>query len=206
VKQEQGSTTITQAAYASKVLEKASMEAYNAVRTPMEARCQLTKDSKEPPVDASLYRSITGSLRYLVHIRPDISLAVGYLSRFMEASASDHYAAVKHLLRYISGTLNFGCVYRHGDNVTLVGFSDSNHAGDVDSRKSTSGVLFFLSGSPISWQSQKQKVVATSSCEAEYIAAATAACQGVWLARLLGELLNQDAAPFTLFIDNKSAI
>ena len=81
-----------------------------------------------------------------------------------------------------------------------------DHAGDVDSRKSTSGVLFFLGDSPVSWQSLKQKVVATSSCKAEYIAVATAACQGVWLARLFGELLNQEAAPVRLFIDNKSAI
>ena len=67
-------------------------------------------------------------------------------------------------------------------------------------------MLFFLGESPVSWQSQKQKVVAISSCEAEYIAAAMAACQGIWLARLFGELMNQPAAPFSLFIDNKSAI
>ena len=113
---------------------------------------------------------------------------------------------MKHLLRYIAGTLSDGCVYRYGDGESLTGFSDSDHAGDVDTRKSTSGVLFFLGGSLVSWQSQKQKVVATSSCEAEYIAAATAACQGVWLARLFGELMNQAAAPISLFIDNKSAI
>lgn len=202
VKQEHGRTTITQAAYATKLLDKAGC---NATHTPMEARCQLSKESKETPVDATFYRSIIGSLRYLVHTRPDISFAVGFLSRFMEAPASDHLAAVKHLLRYIAGTLNHGCVYRRGDGETLIGFSDSDHAGDVDSRKSTSGVLFFLGDSPVSWQSQKQKVVATS-CEAEYIAAATTACQGIWLARLFGELLNQEAAPVTLFIDNKSAI
>uniref|UniRef100_A0ACD6AP94 Uncharacterized protein n=1 Tax=Avena sativa TaxID=4498 RepID=A0ACD6AP94_AVESA len=206
VKQELGLTTITQAAYASKLLDKAGMAGCNAAHTPMEARCQLSKDSKETPVDATFYHSVIGSLRYLVHTRPDIAFAVGFLSRFMEAPAGDHLAAVKHLLRYIAGTLNHGCVYRRSDGDTLIGFSDSDHAGDVDSRKSTSGVLFFLGDSPVSWQSQKQKVVATSSCEAEYIAAATAACQGIWLARLFGELLNQEAAPVKLFIDNKSAI
>jgi hypothetical protein len=157
-------------------------------------------------VDATFYRSIIGSLRYLVHTRPDIAFAVGYLSRFMETPASDHLVAVKHLLRYIAGTLNHGCVYLRGDGEELTGFSDSDHAGDKDTRKSTSGVLFFLGSSPISWQSLKQKVVATSSCEAEYIAAATAACQGIWLARLFGKLLNQKATPFILYIDNKSTI
>ncbi|KAM3197342.1 hypothetical protein ACQJBY_072793 [Aegilops geniculata] len=172
----------------------------------MEPRCPLRKESKEAAVDATLYRSVIGSLRYLVHTRPDISFAVGFLSRFMEAPAADHYAAVKHLLRYIAGTLSYGCVYRYGDGESLTGFSDSDHAGEVDTRKSISGVLFFLGESPVSWQSQKQKVVAISSCEAEYIAAATAACQGIWLARLFGELMNQPGAPFSLFIDNKSAI
>ena len=206
VKQDRGRTTISQAAYASKLLEKAGMAGCNPVRAPMEARCQLSKDSKEEPVDATFYRSIIGSLRYLVHTRADITFAVGFLGRFMEAPTSDHLAAVKHLLRYIAGTLNHGLVYRHGDGEQLVGFSDSDHAGDVDDRKSTSGVLFLLGDSPISWQSVKQKVVATSSCEAEYIAAATAASQGVWLARLHAELLNQPVAPVTLLIDNKSAI
>jgi hypothetical protein len=72
--------------------------------------------------------------------------------------------------------------------------------------KSTSGVAYFLGRSIVSWLSQKQKVVAQSSCEAEYIAAATAACQGVWLRSLLGDLTNQEAEQVVLNIDNKSAI
>jgi hypothetical protein len=84
-----------------------------------------------------------------------------------------------------------------------MGYSDADLAGDVDQRKSTSGIAFFLNNSPITWQSSKQKVVALSSCEAEYIAAANAACQGVWLARLLGDFV--DSAP-ELKVDNMSAI
>ena len=84
----------------------------------------------------------------------------------------------------MAGTLDYGCRYtRLNGGTRLIGYSDSDMAGDVDTRKSTSGVLFFLGWSPESWQSMKQKVVALSSCEAEYIVAATAACQGVWLAR-----------------------
>ena len=67
-------------------------------------------------------------------------------------------------------------------------------------------MLYFLGGSPVSWQSQKQRVVALSSCEAEYVAATTAACQGIWLARLIGEMLNTDVRPPRLLVDNKSAI
>jgi hypothetical protein len=115
VKQEQGCITISQGAYTSRLLDKPGMTDCNSVRTPKEARCQLSNDIKEAPVDANFYRSIIGSLRYLVNTRPDIAFAVGYLNRFMEAPVADHLAAVKHLLRYISGTLNHGCVYHRGD-------------------------------------------------------------------------------------------
>ena len=71
----------------------------------------------------------------------------------------------------------------------LTGYSDSDLAGDVDDRKSTSGAVFLLGSNLVTWVSQKQRVVALSSCEAEYIASANAACQGIWLSRLLGELL-----------------
>ena len=119
----------------------------------------------------------------------------------------EHLAAVKRILRYVAGTVEYGCRYtRLNGGACLIGYSDSDMAGDVDTRKSTSGVLFFLGRSPVSWQSVKQKVVALSSCEAEYIAAATAACQGVWLARLLSELDRKEAEAVGLMVDNKAAI
>jgi hypothetical protein len=79
-------------------------------------------------------------------------------------------------------------------------------AGDPDDRKSTSGTLFFFGECPMSWQSQKQKVVSLSSCQSEYMAAATAACQGVWLGRLLGDLLGSPPLVANLLVDNMSAI
>jgi hypothetical protein len=87
-----------------------------------------------------------------------------------------------------------------------MGYSDSDLAGDLDSRKSTSGVLFFLGKSPVRWQCTKQRVVALSSCEVEFIAAATAACQGVWLTRLLSELKDSEVRVSVLRVDNKSTI
>jgi hypothetical protein len=207
VRQERDRITLCQAAYGRKLLERAGLEDCNSCTTPMEARLKLSKESTANLVDKSHYRSIIGGLRYLTHTRPDITFAVGFLSRFMERPASDHYAAVKHLLRYIAGTLDYGCAYTQGNGAPqLTGYSDSDHAGDTDDRKSTSGTLFFLGGSPVSWQSQKQRVVAISSCEAEYVAATTAACQGIWLARLLGEMLNEEPLQPKLLVDNKSAI
>ncbi|BAH94361.1 Os08g0484000 [Oryza sativa Japonica Group] len=163
--------TITQSAYAGKLLRIAGLGECNPTCIPMEPRLKLPKNSDRLVVASTLYRSLVGSLRYLVHTRPDIAFAVGYVSRFMETPHDNHLMAVKHILQYVA---------------------DSDLGGDVDDRKSTSGALFFLGSSPIAWQSQKQKVVALSSCEAEYIAATGAACLGIWLARLLAEVLGTE--------------
>ena len=207
VKQQPGKITMSQAAYAAKLLEKAGMASCNAVQVPMEARLKLSKESSNPPVDPTFYRSIVGSLRYLVHTRPDISFAVGYVSRFMANPTTEHLSVVKHLLRYVAGTIHYGLCYSKGDeDIKLKGYSDADMAGDVDDRKSTSGILFCLGDAPVSWQSQKQPVVALSSCEAEYIAASLAACQGIWLRRLIGKFYGRDAVAATIYVDNQSAI
>jgi hypothetical protein len=133
---------------------------------------------------------------------------VDYVSKYMEDPHEDHLAAVKEIIRFVAGTSDVGVFYprRSGDRAELLGYSDSDLAGDLDSRKSTTGVLFFHGRSPVSWQSTEQRVVALSSCEVEYIAAATAACQGVWLARLLLELRDAEVQVPVLRVDNKSTI
>jgi hypothetical protein len=102
--------------------------------------------------------------------------------------------------------VNYGFQYGKEEEWKLFGYSDSDLAGDVDTRKSTSGIIFFLGYSPVSWQSQKQKVVALSSYEVEYIAAATAACQGIWLERLLGDPKKTTNEAVGIKVDNKSAL
>jgi len=143
-----------------------------------------------------------GSLRYLVHTRPDLAFAISYVSRFTE-----HLQAVKRILRYVAGTLDYGLVYKRiPGTASFVGYCDSDLADDVDTSKSTSGTMFFLGGCLVCWQSIKQKVVALSSCEAEYIAAASAATQALWLSRLLGELLGSKVDVVELKVDSKSAL
>ena len=125
---------------------------------------KLSKESSNPPVDRKLYRSIVGSVRYLVHSQPDISYAVGSISRFMKAPTTEHWAAVKQVPRYVAGTLKFGCRYKKGEpEPQLVGYSDADFAGDVDDRKSTSEPVLVFGKRVISWQSQQQKVLALSS-------------------------------------------
>jgi hypothetical protein len=153
VKQGVEGITLSQGSYAGKILEKAGMVECNACDVPMQAKLKLSRDSDCPRVDATEYRSLVGSLRYLVNTRPDLAFSVGYVRRFMEEPHEDHLAAIKHILRYIAGTRDWGLKFarKKGDQPALIGFSDSDLAGDVDSRKSTTGILFFLGKSPISW-------------------------------------------------------
>ncbi|XP_066324261.1 secreted RxLR effector protein 161-like [Miscanthus floridulus] len=125
----------------------------------MEERLKLTKADTATKVDATLYRSIIGGLRYLVHTKPNIAFAVGYVSRFMEDPRENHCATVKRLLRYIKETVDHGIIFPKTDEsrLQLTVFSDADMAGDIDERWSTSGVLIFLGSALISWLSLKQK-------------------------------------------------
>jgi hypothetical protein len=112
----------------------------------MEERPRLSHDSTTKEVDATLYRRIVGSLRYLIHTPPDLTYAVGYVSRFLERPTEEHLQAMKKILRYITGTLQYGLWYgRQMGTIRLVGYCDSDLAGDTDTRKSTTCALFFLS-------------------------------------------------------------
>ena len=101
VRQTAGSITISQGAYAAKIMERSGMVGCNPCQVPMATHLKLSKRSEEPPVDATSYRSIVGSLRYLVNTRPDLAFSVGYVSRFLEEPRKDHLAAVKQILRYV---------------------------------------------------------------------------------------------------------
>ncbi|WVZ58506.1 hypothetical protein U9M48_008777 [Paspalum notatum var. saurae] len=215
VRQGKEAIELCQSAYALKLLERAGLKGCNAAQVPMLEKPKLSKYGTDEKVDGTLYRSLIGGLRYLTHTQPDISFAVGYVSRFMEDPHKDHVAAVKHLLRYIAGSCELGLAYPRRKKISdlhLIGFSDSDMGGgggagwDLDGRKSTSAMVFFLETCPISWQSQKQKIVALSTCEAEYIAGAAATCQGVWPRRLLEETTGHSVAAPILRIDNNSAI
>jgi hypothetical protein len=161
MKQSDVGVTLSQGAYAKKILEKTGLMNCNPRATPMESRLKLSKKSYEPLVDATLFHSIVGSLRYLVNTQSDLAFAVGFVSQFLSEPHADHMVVVKHILRCIASTMNWGIRLKKGSgDVVLKGFSDSDFAGDVDNRKSTTCVFFFLSSNPITWQSTKQSIVA----------------------------------------------
>ncbi|XP_072060235.1 secreted RxLR effector protein 161-like [Arachis hypogaea] len=124
----------------------------------------------------------------------------------MEEPCTNHLQAAKRILRYIKGTLNDGIYYENTNEVNLVSYTDSDWAGDIETRKSISEFAFNLGSGAISWSSKKQPIVALSTAEAEYIAAGSWATQAVWLRRIIEELNEKQSTPTTIFCDNKPAI
>ena len=125
-------------------------------------------------MDPTQYRQLIGSLLYLVHTRPNICYAVSALSQFMSSRKHIHWIAVKHILRYLKGTQDYGLRYTSGGGVLLHGFSNSDWVGSVQDRKSTSGFCFSTGSAMVSWSSRKQGSVALGTAEAEYIYASIA--------------------------------
>jgi hypothetical protein len=120
VQQGRDGIKLKQAAYASKILERAGMGNCNPCHTPMEHRLKLSKNSTAPPVNTTEYRGLVGCLRYLVHTRPDITFVVGYVSRFMERPTTEHLNAVKRILRYTAITSAAAASSRCWGTATLI--------------------------------------------------------------------------------------
>lgn len=201
-----GSVHLSQRAYIEKVIERFNMKDANPVTTPMENRGESENGDAEK-VDFP-YREAIGSLIYLsVGARPDISFAVGYLGRFAEKPTKSHVTAVKRVIRYLKGTNTYGILFPYnGDNqLSLSAYSDADFAGEAHTRKSTSGYCFLLGMGLISWGSERQKSVALSTTESEYIAGSQTVKEMVWIDQLLRNL-NQDIEKPLLHMDNQSAL
>ncbi|KAK8936281.1 hypothetical protein KSP39_PZI013961 [Platanthera zijinensis] len=207
IKQSSGRIFLNQEKYIEKILEKYNMTDCNPVTTPMTTGTRLRKEDQAKPVSIEDYRSLVGSLVYLTNTRPDIENAVSILSRFMTQPSSEHLTAAKRVLRYLKGTKNFGLTYKEEEEPALIGYTDSDWGGDADDRRSTSGYIFMLGSNLISWSSRKQKIVALSSAEAEYVAACSAASEAVWLQKLLQDLcVRKEKEVPVLWCDNIAAI
>ena len=124
----------------------------------------------------------------MTQTRPDLAYSVSTLSKFSSNPSKEHTVAVKRVYRYLQGTKSLTLTYRGDCELKLVGYTYSDWGGDKETRRSTSGYVFTLAGAPISWSSGRQSTVALSSTEAEYIAAAEATKEAVWIARFLEEL------------------
>lgn len=197
---------ISQVKYINGVLGRFNMQECKAAITPTVMGLKLSKEDNNKDFDPSLYKSIVGSLMYFTATRPDIMFAVSLISRFMERPKEAHWQASKRILRYVKGTKSFCILYNVSEHSDLVGYTDSDWDGSVDDRKSTSGYVFHMGSGAISWASKKQSIVALSTAEAEYVAATAAACQAVWMRRMLRSLGQEQAKTTMIFCDNSSAI
>ena len=201
----EGVIKMNQRKYVVKVLDKFGMTNCKPKSTPSEQKLVFSDEAK--PFDSNLYRQAIGSLIYLmVCTRPDISYIVSKLSQYCENPTDDHWIAVKHVFRYLKGTMDYSlCFYKCTDSLKLTGYSDADWAGASD-RKSTSGYCFKLNedSSVISWKSRKQPTVALSTCEAEYIAVAVAVQEAIFLKRLLYDMCV--SCDVCMFSDNQGTI
>ena len=154
------------------------------------------------------YLNAVGAVLYLATCtRPDIARTVGVLARYSKNPGMPHWKAVKHLLRYIKGTLDYKLTYAPDDSGELfTAYSNADHGGDRDSGRSTSGYLMKIGTGAVSWSSKLQSTVSLSTTEAEFIAACYAGREVLWLRNLLSELGFEPATSSTLRIDNQSAI
>eukprot|EP00253_Pinus_taeda_P029438 PITA_29438 len=177
VEQNENGIFISQAKYVNEVLERFNMQDNKAAITPTVMGLKLSKDDISKDFDPSLYKSIVGSLMYLTATRPDIMHAVSLISRFIERPKEAHWQAAKIILRYVK-----------------------------DDRKSTSGYVFHMGSGAISWAYKKHPIVALSTAETEYVAATVAACQAVWIRRMLRSLGQEQAKGTVIFCENNSAI
>ncbi|CAL9003639.1 unnamed protein product [Prunus brigantina] len=192
--------------YAQEVLDRFNMGQCNSVHNPMVPGFKLTRDEGGAKVDNTLYKQMVGSLMYLTATRPDLMYTVSLIRRYMEHPTETHLLAAKRILRYVKGTIDFGVFYKKGGDGELIGYTDSDYAGDQDDRKSTSGYVFMMNSGAVSWSSKKQPVVTLSTTEAEFIAAASSTGQVVWLRRILSCLNLRQIGPTVVYCDNVSTI
>jgi hypothetical protein len=201
---------ISQKKYAESILQKTGMVTAKPKSIPMEANLKLSKEGDDTFADVTKYAETVGMLLYLsTCTRPDISHAVGLLARFMAKPLVRHWQCVKWLLQYLKKTTALGIQYGAKESLEFEGFSDADFAADPDKRRSTGGSVFMLAGGAVDWSSKFLPTVATSTMEAEYMAAAAAAKMALWLRKLMATMQDegtQDMPGIELKCDNQAAL
>ncbi|GJR31812.1 retrovirus-related pol polyprotein from transposon TNT 1-94 [Tanacetum coccineum] len=196
---------INQAKYALEILKKHNMDNCHSIGTPLATKPKLDVDLSGEPVDQSDYRSKIGSLMYLTSSRPDLVQAVCYCARYQARPTQKHLKEVKRIFKYLKGTINMGLWYPKDSGFELTAFSDADHAGCLDTRKSTSGGIQFLGDKLVRWMSKKQDCTAMSSAEAHYVALSASCAQVMWIRSQL-KVYGFNYNKILLYYDSQSAI
>nr|GEW68835.1 ribonuclease H-like domain-containing protein [Tanacetum cinerariifolium] len=196
---------LSQKKYAVEILERAGMVNCNPSRTPVdiESKMGTTGDVVSDP---TLYRSLTGSLQYLTFNRLDISYAVHQVCLHLPDSWEPYFFALKRILRYVCGTLDYGLQLFSSSTTDLVAYSDADWAGCPTTRRSTSGYCVFLGNNLLSWSVKRQPTLSRSSAKAEYRGVATVVAETCWLRNLLHELHTSLSSATLVYYDNVNAV
>jgi hypothetical protein len=192
--------------YAIDILERAGMSDCKPCSTPVDTQVKLSEDDRPPVADATSYRSLTGALQYLTFSRPDIAYAVQQVCLHMHTPWEPHLTALKRILRYPHGSLDYGLLLRPSPTSELVVYNDADWASCPDTRWSTSGYAVFLGANLVSWAAKRQPVVSRSSAEAEYRVVANGVAEASWLRQLLHELHSPLQRATLVYCDNVSAV
>jgi hypothetical protein len=196
---------VHQAKYTKDIVRKFKMEDSKAMTTPTSTTTALDADEEGEHADQKEYRSMIGSLLYLMATRPNIQFSVCLCSHFQASPRTSHRQAVKRIFRYLRHTPDFGIWYSASCSLALHGFSDADFAGCRLDRKSTSGTCQFLRSSLVSWSSRKQSSVAQSTTEVEYVAAASCCSQLLWISYTMSDF-GEEYTRVPLQCDSTSAI
>ena len=202
----EGGLLLCQTKYIHDLLAKANMTDCKPTTTPMTSGLRLSKEGSEPFEHPTLYRSIVGALQYITITRPEMAFSVNKVCQFLHHPLLSHWLAVKRLLRYLKGTINFGLHLRPSTNFNLYAFCDADWGCDLDDRRSTSGMCIYFGQNLISWSSKKQAVVSHSTTEAEYRSLASTVTELIWLKALLSELHLPPSMIPSIYCDNQSTV
>jgi hypothetical protein len=205
-----GILKLDQSEYIRKLLVRFNMQDCKAVSTPMEVNCKLLKAENVDSLQDDIYnyRQLLGCLMYLsVCTRPDISFACSQLSQFNNCFDRTHWLAAKRILRYLAGTIQYSLCFHKSRNWFLNAFTDADWANDVTDRKSYTGYVIRLGNDTVNWESRKQRCVALSSTEAEYLAISDVCKDVTFIQNLLSEILpiQSKEIEYIVFNDNQSA-
>ena len=212
---------VHQSAYISKVLKRFYMDNAHPLSTPMVVRSlDVNKDPFRPRMDDEEllghevpYLSAIRALMYLAsHTRPDISFSVNFLARYSSCPTRRHWNGVKHILRYLRGTMDMGLYYPNVSKAELIGYADAGYMSDPHNARSQTGYLFTCGDTAISWRSTKQSITATSSNHAEILAIHEASRECFWLRSVIHHIRGScglsfsKEVPTTLYEDNAACI
>ncbi|GKB80853.1 ribonuclease H-like domain-containing protein, partial [Tanacetum coccineum] len=191
--------------YVVEILDRAHMANCNPSRTPIDTESRLGSDG-DPVTDPTLYRSLAGSLQYLTFTRPYISYAVQQVCLYMHDPLEPYFPALKRILRYVRGTLNYRLQLFSSSTTDLVAYSDADWAGCPTTRRSTSGYCVFLGNNLLFWSSKHQPTLSRFSTEAEYRGVVNAVVETCWLRNLLRELHTPLSSTTLVYCDDVSAV